>query len=100
MVTKSILSGFGKATLRSLSNSEFDMYEKIKLDILCSLLPFEDITEEKVYNALANNQGINMAISGSVKTLEAQFVLSRNRQPKVDELRQIYSTAYALVYEN
>jgi hypothetical protein len=100
MVTKSILVGFGKATLRSLSNAEFDMYEKVKLDILCSLLPFEEITEEKVYNALANNQGINMAIAGSVKTLQAQFVLSRNRQPKVDELRQIYSTAYALVYEN
>ena len=100
MVTKAILAGFEKANLRSLSQDEFDLYEQVKLDILCSFKPFSEISEDAVFEALSSRLGVNSEILGAAKLLIAQFVANTNRQPKIEELRQIYSSAYALIHEN
>jgi hypothetical protein len=97
MITKAILGGLEKPNLRSLSRDEFDLYEKIKLDILCGFSPFEQITEEKVLKSLSSNSGGNKEVVGAIKMLRAQFVVNNNREPRVDELRQIYACAYSLI---
>jgi hypothetical protein len=98
LITPSLLHGFEKPNLRSLAKDEFELYEKVKLDILCGLSPFEKVVPEKVQLLLASNQSVNEAIIGSVKTLRAQFVLTNNREPTVAELRQIFSSAYAITH--
>jgi hypothetical protein len=100
IITKGILEGLEKPNLRSLSKEEFDMYEKVKLDLLCSLRPFEPITEDSLYHILQKPASSNAEISGAIKSLKAQFIAKNNRSPKIEEIRQIYASAYALVYEN
>ena len=100
MVTKGILASYEKPNLRSLSKSEFETYERIKLGTLCDLPPFIEITPEVVYDSLANHKGIYTSILEDVASLKAQFVSNNNREPKIEEMRQIYSTAYALFNEN
>jgi hypothetical protein len=98
LITPSLLHGFEKPNLRSLSKDEFELYEKVKLDILCGFTPFEKVSPERVQVLLANSQKIDNSIYGSIKTLRAQFVVTNNREPTVSELRQIYSSAYAITH--
>jgi hypothetical protein len=99
MVTKSLLVAVEKPNMRSLSKDEFDLVEKVKLSILCDFEPFEQVTSEKVCAKLSSNVQTGGEILGAIKTLNAQFVVKNNREPRVDELRQMYSIAYSLIHE-
>jgi len=98
MVNPSLLHAYDKKNMRSLSRDEFDQIEILKFNILCYFNPFEDITSAKIYDALLYAKN-HKAISDSAKVFAAQFVAQHNRQPKIEEMRQIYSSAYALQYE-
>lgn len=98
MLNSSLLYAYDKKNLRSLSKEEFDEVENIKFNVLCYFNPFEDITVEKVHEALLYSKS-NETIKGMVKAFVAQFVSNYNRRPKIEELRQIYSSSYALQYE-
>lgn len=97
--TSSLLYSFGKKDIRSLSKSEFNQMERIKLKLLFNLEPFEEITSEKIYKGLSNNLKIDNEIYGIIKTLTKQFISKNNRQPNIEEVRQIYSSSYALYKE-
>jgi hypothetical protein len=99
LVTKPFLDSLEKPNMRSLSREEFDLVEKIKLDILCDSEPFQEITQEFVQNSLVNGNRGNNLVYGAIKTLKTQFVAQNNRNPKIEELRQIYASAYALINE-
>lgn len=95
----SLLSSLGKKNLRSLSKEEFDQIEIIKFNVLCGFKPFDDITTEKIVKNLEDNSKPNDVICGMFQALKQQFKSQNNREPKVDELRQIYSSSYALFHE-
>ncbi len=99
-ITKGILASYDKPNLRSLSKAEFETYEKIKLGTLCDLEPMSEVTAEAVHNSLVNHKGIYNFILDSIEILKSRFISNNNREPKIEEMRQIYSSAYALMYEN
>ena len=99
MVNKSLLESLEKPNIRSLSKDEFNLIESIKLDILCSFEPFEKIVPERVYASLLSGIKADSNIVENINILTKKFISVNNRQPSIDEKRQIYSSAYALFYE-
>jgi hypothetical protein len=69
------------------------------LDILCSFEPFEKIVPERVYASLLSGIKADSNIVENINVLTKKFISVNNRQPSIDEKRQIYSSAYALFYE-
>lgn len=98
MITPALLHAYNKKDLRSLSRDEFDEMELIKFNMLCYVEPFEELTAERIHEALIMSK-TNPEIMGIVKATLAQFGVQHGRQPKVEELRQIYSSSVALYYE-
>ena len=98
LVTPALLHAMDKKNLRSLSKEEFEQVEKIKLGVLCGFGPFEEITEAKVGENLASNQKLDEQIFSIIEVLTDQFKTENGRNPKVDELRHIHSSAYSLLY--
>lgn len=99
LVTPSLLYAVGKKNVRSLSNDEFAKFEMVKRNILFNIDPFTEINENLVYNMLKSNVKSNAEFNGIIKVLVAQFKTQNAREPIVNELRQIYSSAYALMKE-
>ena len=99
LATKGLLESLNKTSVRSLSKKEFNLVEKVKLNVLCDLLPFSEINEEVIYNSLISNTGIDKTMSYYINELKVNFVARNKRPPKVEETRQIYASAYALFYE-
>jgi hypothetical protein len=98
MITPALLYAYNKKDLRSLSKTEFDEIEKIKFNMLCYLEPMSQITPEALHDALVTSK-TNNEIVGIVKATVAQFEIQYGRQPKIEELRQIYSSSVALYHE-
>jgi len=99
ILTKALLHSFDKPNMRSLSHDEFELAEKIKLRVLCNTAPFDTITNESINSVLTSNASIDGSILDYIKILKEQFISKNNRSPKIEELRQIYSSAYALYNE-
>ena len=100
LVTRPLLDSLNKPNMRSLSKEEFDLVEKTKLDLLCDLEPFENITEAVIQENLINGSRHHDLVYGAINTLKSQFVAKYNRHPKIEELRQIYASAYSIMYED
>lgn len=98
IVVPKALINYGKKNVRSLSKEQFDELEQIKAGILFSISPYDDINEELVYNSLTNNKSTVEDIK-SIQVLSNRFALNNNRMPNTEELREITSSAYALIFE-
>lgn len=97
-ITPSLLYAYGKKNVRSLSKEEFDEIEKIKFNMLAYIEPFTNLTPECIHDALimsSNNKDMNELC----RMLHAQFVSQNGKPPTIDQLHQIYASAYALYYE-
>lgn len=90
---------FGKKNLRQLTDEEFDTYEVLNYSVLCNLQPFSKIDLESVYTLLGNNPKIPDEILSSAKYLKSIFKTKNDREPTIDEMRQIQSSAFALYHE-
>jgi hypothetical protein len=99
ILTKPLLESLQKRNMRSLSHDEFDLVERIKLRVLCNIEPFSHINEYIVNDILIGKANINQLILQYIEILKNRFVSNNNRQPKIEELRQIYASAYSLYYE-
>jgi len=99
LTTKAFLAALNKPNIRSLSREEFDLVEKIKFNILCNFDPFEPITPETIHEFLEHKVQADKTIKDFVSDLKNQFVSQNSRNPTVSEMRQIYSSSYALYYE-
>ena len=98
LINPSLLYAYGKKNMRSLSRDEFNEVEVCKLNILCHLDPFVEITPEVVHDGLVCSSA-NKNVIAVVKDIVLDFTFKYNRQPKIEEMHQIYSSAYALQYE-
>jgi hypothetical protein len=97
-ITPALLHAYGKKDLRSLSKEEFQEVERIKFNMLAHIEPFEDLTSERLYEALIMGKS-NVEIDSAGRMLHAQFMAQNGRAPNIKELHQIYSSAYALYHE-
>lgn len=98
MITSSLLYAYGKKNVRSLSKEEFEEVERIKLNMLCQLEPFEKLVPERIHEALIMSSS-NKSISELIQMLQTQFVSQNGKSPNIDQLHQIYASAYALYHE-
>ena len=97
-----LLEFYNKKNMRSLSSSEYDEAEITRTKILLSATPFANISENEILSDLSligQNQEINTLYSSYLKFLQ-QTKASLNRELTVDELKDVKSYFYSMVYEN
>uniref|UniRef100_A0A6M3L9Q1 Uncharacterized protein n=1 Tax=viral metagenome TaxID=1070528 RepID=A0A6M3L9Q1_9ZZZZ len=98
IVVPGLLKYFNKGSLRELSKEEFEQCEDIKLRILCNLKPYESINSDRVKKILDSSPLLNGEIVGMVKLFRQQFSIINNREPNLNETRQIYASSYTTFY--
>ena len=96
IINPAILAYHNKANLRSLTKSEMDQLEHLKLCILCGIEPFVDIDADIINNLLKRPTSLNETILSSLKIFRGDFNERNDRQPSIDEARQMHVSAYAL----
>ena len=96
IINPAILAHYGKKTLRSLTKSEMDQLEHLKMRILCSTEPFVEVTPEIVNNLLKNPVKPTANFRNLIANLKKDFFNRNNRKPNVDEMRKITVSCYAL----
>lgn len=95
LVSPVALAHFDKKNVRSLSKSELDQLEHLKLCILTGMKPYMDIDESVVKSLLESQINPSKAFSELSKSKIEQFKSINNRKPNGDELKYIYSTSFA-----
>ena len=95
LVTPMALDHFDKKNARSLTKSEFDQVEYLKLCILTGTKPFMEITPEIVKSIVDANTKPSEAFTSYAQDLKANFTNLQNRKPTIDEVRYIYASTFA-----
>ncbi len=86
-----------KKNMRSLSDEEFNQIEKFKFAVLCSLDLHEHINEDKVVACLDKEDlCVPISIEALCKEVIAGYVKKFDKEPNIDEVRQIWASVYAL----
>ena len=96
IVNPALLSHYQKKNVRSLSKAQMDELEYIKLCVLCNTDPMSDINAHGVVNILDTQLPVSEIVLSSQKDLVYRFVKANDRQPTIEEMRQIQSSAYVL----
>jgi hypothetical protein len=94
-VQPALLNHYDKKNLRSLTKQQADELEYIKLCILCNLRPCKEIDAEMINEILKSGAGVNKSIANTIESLKFGFVEENQRQPNIEERRQMCVTAYA-----
>ena len=89
-----------KKDIRSLTAEESEELELTKFKILCSINPYSSVDMSVINDKLnnQNNQSIT-DISTATKALYVTFVNKNNREPSLEEKRQMQAAAYSLNFE-
>jgi hypothetical protein len=98
IITPAMLNHYGKKNLRELTKAELNELEEIKFKVLCNVKPYDNIDEEKIAFILENNPKLNSIQKRIEHQLKAEFIEVNNRNPAIDDLRQIHNLAYSLVF--
>lgn len=94
-----LATAFEKPNVRSLSNDEFQELETVKFQVFSNLEPFEEVTEDRVKEIAEAGLQADVNVTSATKVLLAMFKQKNQREPSVDEMRQIQSSGLALAYE-
>ena len=70
--------------------------EHLKLCILCNMQPFMDITADAINELLKVGIKPDPSITSSLAEIKNQFSTDNDRQPTIDEERQMQVSVYAL----
>ena len=95
LVTPVALAHFNKKNARSLTKSEFDQLEYLKLCILTGIKPFMEIDADTIKVIIDSNTRPSERFNLEVENSVSKFTESRNRKPSVDEMRYIYASTFA-----
>tara|TARA_Y100000034_G_scaffold124375_1_gene172455 strand:- start:203 stop:2323 length:2121 start_codon:yes stop_codon:yes gene_type:complete len=95
ILNPALLSYYQKKNLRSLTKKEQAELEYIKLGVLCNLDPYSEVTADIINDILLNNGTVIPDITDTRNLLSKDFADKNDRQPTIDEMRQIQSSAYA-----
>ena len=99
LITPALLSHYSKKNVRSLTKSQMDELEYLKLCILCDMEPYMEIDPVVVKEILDNGRPISKEMDSLSKTLKNNFIDLNEKQPSIEEMRQIQSSAYAIFIE-
>lgn len=97
IITPRILEEYKKPNVRSLTKTQASEIETLKYNVLFNLECFSQINEEIVYNILSEKKQINEQALALAKSLIDNFHSNNGRELTIDETRQIYATAYAII---
>lgn len=100
IVNPALLIAVNKSNARQLTIDEANKVEYIKFAILSNLDPMIDLTEAIVIDALSQNTPIHTDIQAIANECIQEFTKVYKREPKIDELRQIYIGSYAFFYNS
>ncbi len=89
------LAHFNKKNMRSLSKSELDQVEYLKLCIMSGMQPFMEIDDEVVKNLIDSIKNPSKAFVSSIESKKEDFVGMNNRSPNSNEMKFIYSQSFA-----
>jgi hypothetical protein len=95
ILNPALLSYYQKKNLRSLTKKEQAELEYIKLGVLCNIDPYSEVTADIINDILLNNGTVVSEIIDTRNLLSKDFVDKNDRQPTMDEMKQIQSSAYA-----
>ena len=97
IVHPALLAHYDKKNVRSLTKSQMDDLEYIKFCLLCGIKPYMEIDTETVQMLLEQSSSLNHTeLLKARKTIVSEFSDKNSRQPTVDEMRNIQSSAYAM----
>ena len=85
--------------MRSLTAEEKAQSDYLNFSVLSKLERYEEITPKMVYNILEGQQTADAETVAMCKVLAYKFQQFHDREPTIEELKQIQSSAYALQYE-
>ena len=96
IINPAILAHYGKSSLRSLTKSEIDQLEHLKLCILCGIEPFIEITPEVVSQLLSKPVSVDPSVAKLLAGLKEDFLSKNGKEPNIDEVRRINISCYTL----
>lgn len=100
MVNKAFLASEGKKTMRSASDEQTKNIENLKFALLCNLKLYNEVNEQVIANFLIREEPLTMPfeISELYKHTNAKFIEKFDREPDIDEVRQIQASVFALYH--
>tara|TARA_Y100000310_G_scaffold255922_1_gene263546 strand:+ start:2090 stop:4339 length:2250 start_codon:yes stop_codon:yes gene_type:complete len=97
IVHPALLAHYDKKNIRSLTKSQMDELEYIKFCLLCGLTPYVELDTDVIQQLLQNsNTAANTVLSAARREFVTEFVAVNGKQPTVEEMRNIQSSAYAM----
>jgi len=94
ILNPALLSHYQKKNVRSLTKKEQSELEYIKLGVLCNLDPYSEVSAKIVNDILLGGVLVVSDIMDFRTLLFKDFADKNDRQPTIDEMRQIQSSAY------
>lgn len=95
LLNKGILESYAVSNMRKLTNTQAKEAEYLKFSVLLGFNPFEDISKDRVYNII-ENQDLAKDINSDIQQSVARFIELNQREPTLDELRSIYVSIYVM----
>jgi len=95
LVMPMALEHYNKKNARSLTKSEFDQLEYLKLCILTGMKPYMEIDADVIKSIIDSSTKPSKDFAQSIENSVASFVDTQNRKPSVDEMRYIYASTFA-----
>ena len=96
IVTPHMLEKYNKATVRNLSEAEFNTVEEVKFIVLSNFEPYSEITEESVGQILVSNPTIQPTFTRLFNKFVEKAVAKKNNLT-IDNIRGIRSCVYSLL---
>lgn len=96
IVAKPLLGHYNKKNMRGLSSSQCLEAEHVKFSVLCNLPKNAVITEYLVAKTLSSQPKVPALFKRCYNVLIQSHVQNVNRQPTIDELRNIQAATYCL----
>ena len=96
IINPAILSHYDKKSLRSLTKAQANNLEHFKLSVLCSLEPFQEVNHSLLKSIVDEKILIDSSVAQSLNKMKEDFFERKERQPNMDELRQMHVSCYAL----
>lgn len=99
IVTPQLLKAvYKKPNVRSLTTTEFEELEGYKFKLFSHAEPFTKIDPESVVLLTAKAEEAKVDVLAATKVMIATFMEQTQREPTVDEIRQLQSSGFALAY--
>jgi len=94
-----LANAYKKSNMRQLTVAEAEEVEQVKFQVFSNLEPFSEVTNEKILEVA--NAGLipDINVISATKILLGMFKQQNNREPTIEEMRQIQASGMALANE-